>query len=67
MLEINLNKADVIANRHFLKEMFGNEHPYGEMIMPEQYDKITSADLVDFHKTNYLQISSGDLCCRKDR
>ncbi|NNF01287.1 MAG: insulinase family protein [Bacteroidia bacterium] len=54
ILQIQLNKVDVIASRKFMASLFGNEHPYGNEIFPDDYNTVQQEDLIEFHKNFYL-------------
>ncbi len=53
MLEVNRQKVNFLARTHFNSIVFGANHPYGIYIEPDDIAKVTFADLVDFHKSQY--------------
>jgi len=53
MLEVNRQKVNFLARTHFNSILFGNDHPYGMYLEPNDIDKVNSLDLVDFHKMHY--------------
>lgn len=52
-LSVQLLKSDFVANRHIDEYLFGFQHPYGKYLWKEDYDALTSADLLDYLK-NYF-------------
>jgi zinc protease len=52
-LVLELDKVNTIARRKFLSETFGENHPYGQQVIAEDYDNITSGQLSAFHKSHY--------------
>jgi zinc protease len=55
-----------LASAHFDAELFGDEHPDGWVLMPDDIRRITRADLVKFWKTYYrsnnsLLVMAGDV------
>jgi zinc protease len=55
-----------LANAHFDAALFGDEHPDGRVVMPDDVRRITRADLVKFWKTYYrsnnsLLVIAGDV------
>ncbi|OFY38230.1 MAG: hypothetical protein A2W91_17830 [Bacteroidetes bacterium GWF2_38_335] len=52
-LTIELTKVKTQARREFLKAIFGENHPYGHVIEPEDYEKVNTKQLSDFHKCLY--------------
>jgi predicted Zn-dependent peptidase len=53
MLEVNRQKVNFLARTHFNSLIFGNEHPYGMYLQPNDIEKISTADLVGFYKSQY--------------
>jgi len=53
MLEVNRQKVNFLARTHFNSIIFGNNHPYGMYIEPDDIARVSSADLTDFHKSQY--------------
>ncbi len=53
MLEVNRQKVNFLARTHFNSILFGNAHPYGTFIEPNDIGKVKTPDLVDFHKSQY--------------
>jgi predicted Zn-dependent peptidase len=51
--QINFKKPEYIASRLFKNTMFGNEHPYGELIEQYHFDELSIDDVVQFHQSNY--------------
>ncbi len=50
---INNEKVRHVARRMFNKQIFGAQHPYGKTAVVEDFDKITTEALADFHKKHY--------------
>jgi zinc protease len=44
-----------VAQKRFMKELFGAEHPYGRLVSgsAEDIDKITRADIEEYHRQKY--------------
>ena len=53
MLEVNRQKVNFLARTHFNSIIFGNNHPYGMYLEPDDIGKVMSSDLTDFHKYQY--------------
>jgi zinc protease len=53
MLEVNRQKVNFLARTQFNSILFGNEHPYGIYLEPNDISKVNTADLVDFHSAQY--------------
>ncbi|MEQ7800620.1 pitrilysin family protein [Pedobacter sp. ASV1-7] len=51
-LQVNLQKNDFLARKHFANALFG-ETPYGSNIQPSNYDALKRADLLDYFKAGY--------------
>lgn len=51
--KINSRKVDVVAQRHFESQLWGESHPLGYIIQPEDYDKITREKLLDYYSKVY--------------
>jgi len=49
----DLTKPEAIANRAFMKEIYGN-HPYSKEPTPESVESVTRDDIVDFHRKHYV-------------
>jgi predicted Zn-dependent peptidase len=52
-LSIKLQKTDFVAHREIDAYLFGQQHPYGKFILPEDFQALTSEDLKNFHKQYY--------------
>ncbi|MCF8303465.1 MAG: insulinase family protein [Bacteroidales bacterium] len=55
---INSQKVSYLARTHFTEYLFGAEHPYGQRLNPEDFDRISREQLIAFHKAHY----SADQC-----
>lgn len=53
MLEVNRQKVNFLARTQFNSILFGNNHPYGMYLVPNDIGKVNNADLADFHKLHY--------------
>ena len=53
-LSVSLNKVDVLARRAFIRSLYGENHPYGRLTMPEDYDRLDGETLRSFHQRHYL-------------
>lgn len=50
---IEKNKVKTLARDKFLESIFGKDHPYGSEISLENFDQVTTTQLVDFYKKFY--------------
>ena len=50
---INSRKVDVVAQRHFEKAIWGENHPLGHIVCAEDYDAITEELLRNYHSRYY--------------
>lgn len=53
MLEVNRQKVNFLARTHFNSILFGSKHPYGINLEPNDIGRVNTADLVEFHKSQY--------------
>lgn len=51
-LQVNLQKNDFLARKHFANALFG-ETPYGSNIQPANYDALRRDDLLDYFNSAY--------------
>ena len=58
-LMVNLQKGDVQAMRALRRSLYGEEHPCGKQVNPEDYDALQLAHVVDFYHRHY-----GSRTCR---
>ena len=58
-LMVNLQKGDVLAMRALRRSIYGEEHPCGMQVTPEDYDALRLDDVVDFYRCHY-----GSRTCR---
>lgn len=56
--KVENEKVKVLARKHFLQAVFGNEHPYGKLLQEEHFAQLERQQLVDFYKKYY----SADNC-----
>lgn len=52
-LSVNLTKVDYLARIHFNQALFGQDHPYGRITHPEEYDRLDTETLKDYHEKKY--------------
>lgn len=50
---VNREKVNNLAIEHFFKSIFGNNHPYGRQIVPEDFENMNPPLLKDFYAANY--------------
>jgi len=50
---VNREKVNNLAMEHFFESIFGNNHPYGRQIVPEDFENMNPPLLKDFHAANY--------------
>lgn len=48
-LKIDLKKNEILAYRHLTEAIFGPTHPYGHNVFPEDFQVITTDDLIQHH------------------
>lgn len=51
-LQVNMQKNDYLARKHFANEIFGDTS-YGASIEPEHYDAVQRQDLVEYFEAGY--------------
>lgn len=51
--KLDMEKVKDIATRKFTQELFGKEHPYGQVAEESDFTKVTRGNLIDFHKKSY--------------
>ncbi len=51
-LEVNLEKVEILCRLAFSRAFFG-DGKYAERYDPNDFDQLTRADLIDFHRSNY--------------
>jgi len=47
-------KVNELATLHFGNQLFGDVHPYGKMISEDDFDKVESAQLIEFHSQHFI-------------
>jgi len=52
-LQLNLQKNDYLANNYCQSALYGDHHPYGYSVTPEQYDDINREELLSFFQSHY--------------
>ena len=53
-LAVSLQKCDFVANRLIDEYLFGAQHPYGKVIVAEDFDALTTAQLKEHFQQHYL-------------
>jgi predicted Zn-dependent peptidase len=53
MLEVNRQKVSFLARTHFNSIVFGENHPYGKYLEPDDIGDVVFTDLINFHKSQY--------------
>lgn len=53
-LEIEQEKMDFVAEMAFKSMLFGKEHPYGYETTAERIKSVTTSDIKDFYKENFV-------------
>jgi zinc protease len=51
---VNLGKVNVLAQRAFQERLFNNT-AYGQIMQASDFENVSIADLLEFHRENYLQ------------
>ncbi len=51
--KIDQQKVDALAISGSMKQLFGENHPYGKQLSETDFDTITASDLKEFHKNHY--------------
>ena len=47
-------KVSELAMRHFVNQLFGDEHPYGKLIEAEYFDHVKRENLIAFHHQQFI-------------
>lgn len=53
-IKMDDQRGDVIANKKLFSVLFGENHPYGRVGLPEQVNEINKEMVIDFYQKNYL-------------
>nr|WP_319401941.1 pitrilysin family protein [uncultured Carboxylicivirga sp.] len=51
---IESDKVKTLASRAFTQNVFGKEHPYGNYIEIEDFDKVSRDEIIAFHKKAFI-------------
>jgi zinc protease len=62
---INLEKPNYIATKKILELIYGDKNPYGHFEKKDDFDKINSLILKEFHENHYLNNSFSIIACGK--
>lgn len=49
-------KIGVMASKIIYEMLYGKEHPFGYRVLPEDFDKTTHQQLLDFHRVHYRNL-----------
>lgn len=49
-------KVATLGTKLIYQTLYGKEHPFGYRVMPDDFDKITREQLVDFHRAHYRNL-----------
>jgi zinc protease len=65
-LQVELSQPGSLAQRRFLSEIYGEQHPYGFAVLPQTLSAIQRSELERFHQQRYrpdnaLLVISGDV------
>ncbi|MDR1879168.1 MAG: insulinase family protein [Bacteroidales bacterium] len=52
-LVINMEKTAYLAHAHFIAHVFGEQHPYGSSLTPENIDNLVRKDIVSFYQQRF--------------
>ncbi|NTW33343.1 MAG: insulinase family protein [Bacteroidetes bacterium] len=50
---VSMQRVNYLARISFAQQIFGENHPYGKYANLNDYDNVTSSDLISFHKKYY--------------
>lgn len=53
LLNVNMQKVNYLARTRFNSLLYGNRHPYGRFLLPEDLDDTTVGHFRDFHGKRY--------------
>jgi len=51
---IESDKVKTLATRAFTQNLYGKDHPYGNYLTLEDFEKITREDIIKFHQQAYI-------------
>jgi len=51
--QINSKKVNVLARRHFTKNLFGPNHPYGIDVVEKDFDRLNRKEITEFYSKKY--------------
>ncbi|MBK3517747.1 M16 family metallopeptidase [Carboxylicivirga marina] len=51
---IESDKVKTLATRAFTQNLYGKEHPYGNYLTMDDFEKLTREDVINFHKQAYI-------------
>lgn len=54
LLAVNLKKCEFVSNRLIDQYIYGVNHPYGKVSMPDQYDALQQNWLLNYYDTYYV-------------
>lgn len=50
---VNSRKVDILSQRYFEQSLWGESHPLGHVVCPDDYDAITRDDIWDYYNSVY--------------
>ena len=50
---VNMEKVAYLARRKFTSVVFGSNHPYGSVADPDDFNKVSESDLIQFYNNHY--------------
>ncbi len=51
---IESDKVKTLATRAFTQNLYGKEHPYGNYLTLDDFEKVSRQDVIDFHQKAYI-------------
>lgn len=51
---IESDKVKTLATRAFTQNLYGKDHPYGNYLTLEDFEKLTRQNVIDFHQKTYI-------------
>ena len=59
---VNMEKVSFLAKEKFLNVLFGDNHPFGNIVTPETFDRVSREDVMDFFKEFYASNNCFIVC-----
>lgn len=64
-IELSMEQVGTLSTRAFTEYLFGNDHPYGRTLNPEDLDSLTADQLIDHHRSKFLPRIQRIICSGK--